>query len=254
MAHQQPDHGRGMAPAPGQPWKNEELVNAFVEQTSAQSAERKVLFDFACDLFPFEANATMRVLDIGAGYGAFAATVLERFPNATVVGLDFSEPMMAVGRERMARFGQRFAYHVGDIARGELPADLRVPFDPAVASASIVHLPTELKQRMYGGVLRVLRPGGCFFNVDRVSPPNAEMRDWYRVWAERERQHSSSQLHAPNQHGRMLHHQFDTEAARHHHFETEADMLALLHAAGFVQVDCFYKRLLQTVIGGFKPT
>src|SRR6266545_6356430 len=154
----------------------------------------------------------------------------------------------------MAHFGDRFAYHVGDTAQGGLPADLPGPFDAAVASASIVHLPTELKQRMFAEVFRVLKPGGCFFNVDRASPLNDEMQAWYRAWAEREGQRSGHQPEAANQHGRMLHHQLETEAALHHHFETEADMLAFLRAAGFAQVDCFYKRLLQTVIGGFKPT
>ncbi len=60
-----------------------------------------MLFDVASDLFPFATDARIRVLDIGAGYGAFAAAVLDRFPNAVAVGLDISEPMMAIGRERL---------------------------------------------------------------------------------------------------------------------------------------------------------
>jgi tRNA (cmo5U34)-methyltransferase len=125
------------------------------------------------------------VLDIGAGYGAFAAAVLDRFPNATAMGLDISEPMMMVGRERMAPYRDRFAYHVGDVADGQLPADLPAPFDAAVASASIVHLTTEAKRRLYAAVFHVLNRGGCFFNVDLVAPANQEMRTWYRERAAR---------------------------------------------------------------------
>src|SRR5215216_3834193 len=89
MTHQDTDESGVSMEAPGQPWQNDALVAGFVERTTAQAEHRRVLFDFACDLFPFEPDARIRVLDIGAGYGAFAAAVLDRFPNATAVGLDF---------------------------------------------------------------------------------------------------------------------------------------------------------------------
>jgi tRNA (cmo5U34)-methyltransferase len=251
MAHQ-----HGMTESPRQPWESEALVAEFVERTSAYAQQRRVLFDFACDLFPFEIDARIRVLDIGAGYGAFTTAVLERFPNATAVGLDLSEPMMAVGRERMAGFGERFTYHAGDFARGELPADLPGPFDAAVASASIFHLPREAKPRLYAAVYRVLKPSGCLFSVEPVAPANAEMQAWYDDWAERERRRSADRRDVPeNQDAGMMQHHFASAAHRGvHHLETEANQIALLRAAGFVQVDCFYKRLLETVIGGYKPT
>jgi len=194
--------------------------------------------------FPIQSQCQHSSSGHRTGYGAFAAAVLDRLPNATAVGLDISEPMLAVGKERMAHFGDRFAYHVGDIASGTLPADLPGPFDAAVASASIVHLPSETKQRLYAEIYRVLSPGGCFFNVEPVRP--SEMRTWYGELAERERQHRGNHSE--------LQHQFGSEADQHHHFEAEVDQVAYLRAAGFVRVDCYYKRLLQTVIGGYKPT
>jgi len=260
MTQQHADHSDVMMEGPGDHWMQEGLVAEFVERTTALAEQRRALFDFACDLFPFEPGARIRVLDIGAGYGAFAAVVLDRFPNASAVGLDISEPMMAVGRERMARFGDRFSYHAGDIAGGELPVDLPGPFDATVASASILHLTSEAKQRLYAEVFRILNPGGCFFNVDHVGPANEEMQAWYRERRERERQRRGDHLEPPpNPHALMLYHHVETEEAyqRHqlyHHVETEADQVAFLRAAGFVRVDCFCKHLLQTVIGGHKPS
>jgi tRNA (cmo5U34)-methyltransferase len=245
-----------MTESPRQPWQSEALVAEFVEQTTAQAEQRRVLFDFACDLFPFEPDARIRLLDIGAGYGAFATAVLERFPNATVIGLDLSEPMMAVGRERMARFGERFAYHVGDFAGGKLPADLLGPFDAAVASASIIHLPSEAKPRLYAAVFGILNPGGCFFTIDPAAPANEEMQAWYEERAERERRRCGDRQESPeNHHARIMEHHLASAAHRgFHHLETEAKQIGLLRAAGFIQVDCFYKRLLETVIGGYKPS
>lgn len=255
MTQQHADRSGAMMEGPGQHWQQEDVVAEFVEQTTAQAEERRILFDFACDLFPFEPDARIRVLDIGAGYGAFAAAVLEHFPNASAVGLDISEPMMAVGRERMARFGDRFSYHAGDMAGGELLANLPGSFDAAVAAAAILHFPSQVKQRLYADVFRILNPGGCFFNVDFVGPANEEMQAWYRERGERERQRRGDQPETPrNPHAPMWHHHLEPEAhQRHHHVETEADQLAFLRAAGFVRVDCFYKRLLQAIIGGYKP-
>jgi tRNA (cmo5U34)-methyltransferase len=250
MAHQ-----HGVTESAHQPWQSDALVAEFVERTTARADDRRILFDFACDLVPFEPDAHIRVLDIGAGYGAFSAAVLERFPNATAIGLDLSEPMMAVGREHMARFGDRFAYHVGDFSRGELPVDLPGPFDAVVASASMFHLPSEAKPRIYAAVFEVLNPGGCFFNVEPVAPANKEMHAWYEEWSERERRRSADRQESPNQHASMVEHHFASAAHRqYHHIETEANQLALLRAAGFIRVDCFYKRLLETVSGGFKPS
>jgi SAM-dependent methyltransferase len=235
------------------------VVAEFVAQTTAHGEERRVLFDFACDLFPFGPDAASRVLELGAGYGAFAAAVLDRFPHATVVGLDISEPMMAVGRERMARFGNRFRYHVSDLSEGELPGDLDGKFDAVISSAFVLHLSREARQRLYLGILRILNPGGCFFDVDLVAPANEEMRAWYRECDERDRRRRGDQQESPGPRALTSHHHAATAAGHphhqvHHHVETEADQLASLRAAGFVRVDCFYKRLRQAVIGGFKPS
>jgi SAM-dependent methyltransferase len=240
-----------------------DVVAEFVAQTTAQAEQRRVLFEFACDLVPFEPDVRIRVLDIGAGYGAFAATVLDRFPNATAVGLDISTPMMAVGRERMAHFGDRFSYQVGDLAAGELPADLWGSFDVAVTSAFVLHLSREAKQRLFAGVYRLLNAGGCFFNVDLIGPANEEMEEWYRERGPEgtpgEHRRHGDQREPPLQGALPSHHHFEVEAHHphyhlYHHVETEADQLAFLRAAGFVRVDCFYKRLRQAVIGGYKPS
>jgi tRNA (cmo5U34)-methyltransferase len=170
--------------------------------------------------------------------------VLDRFPNATAVGLDISEPMMDVGRQRMAQYGNRFSYHVGDFAEGSLPADLPRTFDAAVASASIHHLPSEAKQALYREVFAHLNPGGCFFNVDQVVPVDESARLFYR--SRREAERASRPAPPPTEPSAHT-------VLTHHHIETVPAQIGMLQAAGFEVVDCFYKRLQQTIIGGYKP-
>jgi tRNA (cmo5U34)-methyltransferase len=228
---------------PGHHWGEKDRVDEYVARTTERADRRGQRFNLMCDLMPFEREAAIRVLDIGAGYGAVAAVVLERFPNSTAVGLDLSEPMMDVGRERMSRFGNRFAYCVGDFADGSLPPELSGSFDAAVASASIHHLPSEAKQRLYREIFAKLNPGGCFFNVDTILPVDDDTREWYveRRRAERERDPRPQTDAVPH------------TVQLHHHFETVPDQLSMLRTAGFTQVDCFYKELRDTIIGGFKP-
>jgi SAM-dependent methyltransferase len=257
MTHEYAGHSHGMHDAPGNAWKEEALVADFVRQTAVFDKERRALFNFACDLFPFELDARIRVLDIGAGYGAFAEAVLEWFPNATAVGLDVSEPMIAVGRERMARFGDRFSYFVGDFSDGNLPTELPGPFDAVVASASILHLQTEQRQSLYTDILSVLKHGGCFSSVEPVAPADEEMEAWYQERRERQYRRRGEQPGPLAEHSFVQHHHFENEEAyqqhqRHHHVEAEAKNLDLLRQAGFIRVDCFYKKLLETVIGGYK--
>src|SRR5947209_12775681 len=115
MTQQHPgEQGGVVMEIPGHHWQEQDRVSEYVARTTAQAEDRKAVFNLMCDLFPFEPDARIRVLDIGAGYGAVAAAVLDRFPNATAVGLDISEPMMDVGRERMSAYGNRFSYHIGD--------------------------------------------------------------------------------------------------------------------------------------------
>jgi len=229
---------------PGHHWQEEERVKEYVERTTTtQADDRARMFGLMVDLFPFEKDAPIRILDIGAGYGAVAASVLERFPNATAVGLDISEPMMDEGRKRMARFGNRFSYHVGDFADGGLPSDLPGRFDAAVASASIHHLPSEAKQRLYKELFAKLNPGGCFFNVDSVTPADEDTKEWYTSRRRVDQERGVEAARQNPAHG----------VQTHHHIETVPAQMAMTRAAGFVQVDCFYKQLRQTIIGGFKP-
>jgi tRNA (cmo5U34)-methyltransferase len=228
----------------GHHWQEQDRVQEYVARTTTvQAEERARFFNLMCDLFPFAPDAAIRVIDIGAGYGAVAAAVLERFPNATAVGLDISEPMMEEGRKRMARFGDRFSYFVGDMAYGGLPADLPGMFDAAVASASIHHLPSEAKQRLYKELFAKTNPGGCFFNVDSVTPAEEDTKEWYSARRRRDQDAGREAPRVNPAHGIMT----------QHHIETVPAQMSMLRAAGYVQVDCFYKALRQTIIGGFKP-
>jgi tRNA (cmo5U34)-methyltransferase len=229
---------------PGHHWKEKDRVQEYVERTTAQSDDRRAFFNLMVDLLPFEPQQAIRVLDIGSGYGALAAAVLDRCPAATAVGLDISDAMMEIGRQRMGQYGARFRYHVGDFAEGALPDDLTGRFDAVIASASIHHLPSDAKRRLYAEIYNQLNRGGCFFTVDSVMPEEETIRAFYRRRREQERVRRADPAPAERPPHAVL---------THHHIESVANQILWLRDAGFEAVDCFHKRLGQSIIGGFKP-
>jgi SAM-dependent methyltransferase len=69
-----------------------------------------------------------RVLDVGCGSGRVGEAALEASAGE-YVGVDFSEPMLALARERLSRFGAKAILVQGDF----LDAPLEGPFDIALA-------------------------------------------------------------------------------------------------------------------------
>lgn len=226
----------------GHDWTDVEKVREYVERDDQRAGERAETFAHLAAFVPFERAHPLRILDIGAGHGVVAAALLDAFANASAVGLDASEPMMEVALERMAPYGDRFRYYLGDFADGDLPGDLLGPFEVAVSSRAIHHLPAPQKRRLYQAVFQVLTPGGCFFNLDTVAPPDDYLRELYR-----------------NASGFLRGRPVDSASPRQnwpglpgHYYDTEKDHLRFLAEAGFDPVDCFWKRMNNALIGGYK--
>src|SRR3954469_23564339 len=164
----------------GHEWTEPERVKEYVVRMDSQASQRAESLTIMAGLVPFDLDYPVRILDIGSGHGAIAQALLDVFPNARAVGLDVSDAMMEIGSVRMAPYGERFRYHVGDFADGALPADLPGPFDAVVASKSIHHLPSGRKRSLYQEIYRVVAPGGCVFNLDTMQPSDEYLRTMYR--------------------------------------------------------------------------
>ncbi|HXA42714.1 MAG TPA: methyltransferase domain-containing protein [Candidatus Solibacter sp.] len=111
------------------------------------------------------------VIDVGTGAGALLPSIQKAAPNATVLGVDNSEGMLRLARDK----------HAGPLMLMDVQ-DLGLPdnhFDVAVAAFVLFHLPSP--DRCLREVNRVLKPGGAFGSVTWavVNDPPADA-----IWAE----------------------------------------------------------------------
>ncbi len=111
------------------------------------------------DYFPGSLPARARVLDLGIGPGVSGISILDRLPEAEVVGVDYSPRMLAVARGFLERTGARVELVEADAAALPFPD---ASFDVVVGHSFLYLVPDQ------AGVMReaarVLRPGGgCVF-------------------------------------------------------------------------------------------
>lgn len=109
-----------------------------------------------------------RVLDLGCGNGVKIGRLAERFE---LVGVDLSEEQIRLARAQV-RTG---TFIQGDFAELEFPAET---FDAITAFYSIMHVPREDHQALFGKIARWLKPGGLFL----ASLSHVGGDDWTGEW------------------------------------------------------------------------
>lgn len=124
--------------------------------------------DFAARQAPLRSGE--RALDIGCGTGDMAIAIARRGPlDAHVVGVDFSEGMLAVGREKLRRLdlSDRVELRQGDGQRLDFADGA---FD-AVSSAWVVRNLADIPAG-FREMRRVTRPGGRVVCLEMSHPYN----------------------------------------------------------------------------------
>ena len=157
----------------GEHWRDQQRVERWDAAGDQLDARRKEPFERMLAQLPDDGDVPLRFLDVGAGDGRVAALILDRYPNASGMLVDFSLPMIEKGEKRLARCGSRYAYHVWDMSQGCWPENLRGPFDAVVSSAAIHHLENHRKEWLARQLHMRLRPGGVFANYDLFRDPAA---------------------------------------------------------------------------------
>jgi ubiquinone/menaquinone biosynthesis C-methylase UbiE len=163
-------------------WSSKEYVRDWATRQDRYEEERRPQFQMIADAIPFTREAAIQILDVGAGYGALTQFLLEQFPNATTLCQDGSEEMAELGHRRMRRWKDRFDYVIADFSKPGWSRAIDGSFDAVVSTIAIhnVRVP-RIIEAIYKEVFELLKPGGCFLNLDLVFVPLAKQLDWLKA-------------------------------------------------------------------------
>jgi tRNA (cmo5U34)-methyltransferase len=232
-------------------WASESYVDEWVKRQQTEDPSRAERFALMCDLFPFPRDAAVSILDIGAGYGPVSMFILDRYPRATCIGQDGSEPMLRRARSLLVSYGDRFRTHLSDLFAADwLPASLG-SFDAVVSSICLHNLRSFARiGEIYREVRARTKPGGVFLNVDLVNAPTPELEQRYgAAAAARRRREEGTRPGVASMAPRAA--RPPTPGTSGPFPADLAQQLAALRAAGFKDVDCFWKDLRRALFGGY---
>lgn len=127
-----------------------------------------------------DTDRDLDILDIACGTGDFSIAIARKMPSGShVIGLDISEGMLAVMREKLKAEGLEERVSVG---QGDCEAmgfgDAR--FDRAAIAFGIRNF--EHREKALKEILRVLKPGGKLVILELSVPSNPVIRWFYKLY------------------------------------------------------------------------
>ncbi len=229
-------------------WKSDIGVSFWKSTANDRERRRAVHRVLMAELLPFDPREPFTFLDLGAGTGAAARTILDQFTAARAILADFSPQMMAQGVVELAAYEGRYSYVEFDMTRaGAWPPQIPLALDAVVSSLCVHHLNDDRKQTLFREILEHLTPGGWYLNYDPVSPPDPLVEEaWLRAGDRRDPAAADKRAH------RTAEEQFRYE--NHVRYMIPLDpQVGFLRAAGFEGVDVYWKELDYVIYGGRRP-
>ena len=121
------------------------------------------------------------MLDVACGTGDMVFELAKR--GCTVTGIDLSEEMLAIARQKTAAVNSQFSILNFQLADAEALPFADGEFDAVTCAFGVrnfVHLEQGLRE-----MLRVLKPGGRLVILELATPDSALIKPFYQLYARR---------------------------------------------------------------------
>jgi SAM-dependent methyltransferase len=162
------DHGHhhGHAHAPHD-WHSQTYVDQWIKRDESRYDERRPRIRQMIATAKLPRDASLNVLDVGAGYGFVTEEVLHAFPNAHVTLQDYSDLMLAHARKYLTKSTSQLSFVLADLTDPGWATCVGGPFDMIVSAIAIHNLQkVELISACYRGIASLLKPGAPFLDHD----------------------------------------------------------------------------------------
>jgi SAM-dependent methyltransferase len=233
-------------------WKDREVAGAFLTERSLLIPDRAGQLEVLLRVVRLSCPQARRILDLGAGDGILLATLLEAFPQAGGVAVDFSPLMLEQAEQRLIGFGQRASRLEADLQQPSWKTPLAGPFDVIVSGFAIHHLSDERKRVLYREIFDLLSDGGLFLNCEHVASATdriGQMFDDAVTEHLHQRRTEAGEAVSLEQVRREFLQRPDRAA---NILALVEDQCRWLREVGFRDVDCFWKYFELAIFGGRK--
>jgi tRNA (cmo5U34)-methyltransferase len=242
----------GAATNSGEAWKDAALVRTYLEGVRAAiplAAEQIELMLRLVDA----AAPVRRFADLGCGDGVLSRALLDRYPHASAVLVDFSQPMMEAARNNLARPNVRFLE--ADLASPSWAQGMAGagPFDAVVSGFAIHHLTDDRKRALYAELFDLLRPGGMFVNTEHVSSPSPWIEARFNELLI-DSIHAHEQARGSGIAREEIARRYVNREDKHDNILTGVEeQCDWLRDLGYRDVDCYFKLFELAIFGGRRP-
>ena len=135
--------------------------------------------DLILQLIPFETNAHIKVLDLGAGTGILSALILQAFPQANVLAFDIAEKMLKVCQTNLSAYQEQLTLQQGNFAEDNFGNG----YDLVVSGLAIHHLDSTGKQTLFKKLFQSMNSGGILLIRDIVTAATPRLTEQYeQLW------------------------------------------------------------------------
>lgn len=146
------------------------VIEYWEHQQDAYVNNRAGRFTVALDALSYARPALTTVVDLAAGPGSFGKLVLQRFPQAHVVAVDYDPALLQLARHNLREFGDRARVVEANLLDPAWTRALGPDRPDAFVSSTALHwLPTGRLVTLYEEVAGLLGDGGVFVNADHLS-------------------------------------------------------------------------------------
>ncbi|MGC4106463.1 MAG: class I SAM-dependent methyltransferase [Thermomicrobiales bacterium] len=233
-------------------WKRESVVRSFNHGSRQAIPLAPQMIDVVHRVIAIHDLTVERVLDLGAGDGFAAASVMERYPLKHLVLVDFSQPMLEEAKGHFKDAPFPVEYVEGDLRDDAWwPGVQRSgPFDLVISRFAIHHIADELKQKLYAQVFQFLRPGGVFVNIEHVKSGSATLQEAFdRLMIE-----GIVRQGATEETREEIVTSYKARQDKDVNILAPVEMqLEWLRSDGFADVDCVFKLFELSVLTGRRP-
>ena len=133
--------------------------------------ERVALFETILRRISELIAPSFHILELGIGPGYLAEFLLNKLPQTSYEGVDFSEPMLQIAKKRLNKYHQKVHYTQADLTSNVWNRKLKQQPNIIVSTWALHDLLHEANIfSVYRMVNRILPANGLFLNGDFIKP------------------------------------------------------------------------------------